>query len=194
MSDESRDYVKLLQDNYGWVGAACAFLSLAFKWTRKKVTAAWVILTRTQTSMAIDKLTAVISDLSLKTQVATAVSRIALNETQVARWETDEHGQCVWINEAACRLFGLSEAEMLGIRWTQAIDPGHAGRVMQGFRAAYESTDYVYSQPYVIVVRGQRIPVISRAVEVVRKPDGKIHTMFGTIIPELHSAPACVSV
>ena len=184
MSDDSRDYVKLLQDNYGWVGAAGAFIALAFKQTRKLLARVWVMLTRTQTSISIDKLTVAIANLSLKTEVATAVSRIALNETQVARWETDEHGQCVWVNESCSRLFGLSEAEMLGVRWTQAIDPGHAGKVMDSFRAAYNSMDYVYCQPYTIVVRGKKIPVIAKAVEAVRKPDGMIHTMFGIVTPE----------
>lgn len=187
MSEETRNYLKALQDNYGWVVAACAGFSLFSKWTRKKLKGVWGSITRTQTSMAIDRLTVAICELSLKTEVATAVSRIALNETKVPRWETDAHGMCVWVNEAACRLFGLSQEQMLGVRWTQAIDPGHAAKVMEAFHSAYSRTDYIYAQPYTILVHGQRIPVIARAVEVIRTPDGKVHTMFGTITPELHS-------
>jgi PAS domain S-box-containing protein len=184
MTDEPHGLLKTLQDNYGWVAAACAGLSFASGWVRKKAWAAWAVITRTSTSIALERLAKLVDGLLLQAMISTAVARLALNENMTPRWETDAKGQCVWVNEASCRLFGLPREEMLGTRWTQAIEAGHAPRVMEAFMRAYESDDYVYHESYSIIVKGKRIHLSARAVETIRDEDGIVLAMFGTLTPE----------
>jgi PAS domain S-box-containing protein len=122
--------------------------------------------------------------LSEQAMIATSISRMALNDSATPRWETDENGQCVWVSNSLAKLFGMQQHDMLGSGWTRAIVPGHQPEVARAFREAYSSPDeYAYVHPYAIQVEGKLVNVIARSVEVVRKSDGKILRMFGTVKP-----------
>jgi len=122
--------------------------------------------------------------LSEQAQIAASISRIALNDSLIPRWETDEHGHCCWVNNALSRLFQMPVNELLGTGWTRAIVPGQQSEVSRAFKAAYASPDdYSYVHPYAIQVGDKLINVVARSVEIVRKPDGRILRMFGTVKP-----------
>jgi PAS domain S-box-containing protein len=122
--------------------------------------------------------------LSQQALIATSISRIALNDSITPRWETDEHGHCVWVSNSLARLFGMPAHDMLGSGWTKAIVPGHQAAVSRAFREAYASPDdFSYVHPYAIQVDGKLINVVARSVEIVRKRDGSILRMFGTVKP-----------
>jgi PAS domain-containing protein len=116
--------------------------------------------------------------------IAASIGRLALNESSTPRWECDEHGQCVWVNNALSTLFKMPKSDMLGTGWTQAIAPGHQAKVSEAFLRAYSKPDdYTYVHPYPIQIGNKIINVVARSVETVRKPDGGILRMFGTVTP-----------
>jgi len=49
------------------------------------------------------------------------VAKVLLQESQDAVFETDEHGDCVWVNDAYTHLTGLSTDQAAGRGWWAAI-------------------------------------------------------------------------
>lgn len=181
-------------------GAVAAAVTVAFTpYLWRKFMAWWRRPSeRKELSTAIGRLTGEVSQIRAEFQligkgfatlseqsiIATSISRIALNDSSTPRWETDENGQCVWVSTSLAKMFGMSPGEMLGTGWTKAIAPGHQAEVSKAFREAYKAPDdYSYVHPYAISVHGKLINVVARSVEVIRKPDGSILRMFGTVRP-----------
>jgi PAS domain S-box-containing protein len=214
MSDEShlgndamRETVKL--------GVGALFLALA-TWAgiaRKRISAWWyrstvAIETLTQETKrqtdqithiaaAMDKAVALAVSADRKGSVADIRTRILMRESSVPRWECDENGHCVEVNDALCSMFGRPRDLMLGTRWTQAIAPGLAPQVMAAFHAAYAGVnDYEYVQPYAITRNNgaELVNIIASSEEVLRDDHGKVIRMWGkcryqpTLVEEQKSA------
>jgi PAS domain S-box-containing protein len=199
MSDEShlgddatREAVKL--------GVGALFLALA-AWVglaRKSISAWWhrstiAIETLTQeTKRQTDQIThiaaamdrAVVLSVSAdrKSSVSDIRTKLLMQESPVPRWECDEDGRCVEVNDALCSMFGRPRDLMLGKRWTQAIAPGFAPQVMAAFHAAYAgANDYEYVQPYAITRNNssELVNIIASSEEVLRDEHGKVVRMWG---------------
>jgi PAS domain S-box-containing protein len=190
--DATREAVKL--------GVGALFLALA-TWVglaRKSISAWWhrstiAIETLTQeTKRQTDQIThiaaamdrAVVLSVSAdrKSSVSDIRTRLLMQESPVPRWECDEDGRCVEVNEALCSMFGRPRDLMLGKRWTQAIAPGFAPQVMAAFHAAYAgANDYEYVQPYAITRNNsaELVNIIASSEEVLRDEHGKVVRMWG---------------
>jgi len=190
--DATREAVKL--------GVGALFLALATWATmaRKSISAWWhrstVAIealtheTKRQTDQithiaaAMDKAVALAVSAERKSSVSDIRTRILMQESPVPRWECDEDGRCVEVNEALCSMFGRPRDLMLGTRWTQAIAPGFAPQVMAAFHAAYAgANDYEYVQPYAITRNNssELINIIASSEEVLRDEHGKVVRMWG---------------
>lgn len=190
--DATREAVKL--------GVGALFLALATWATmaRKSISAWWhrstVAIealtheTKRQTDQithiaaAMDKAVALAVSADRKSSVSDIRTRILMQESPVPRWECDEDGRCVEVNEALCSMFGRPRDLMLGTRWTQAIAPGFAPQVMAAFHAAYAgANDYEYVQPYAITRNNslELINIIASSEEVLRDEHGKVVRMWG---------------
>jgi PAS domain S-box-containing protein len=190
--DATREAVKL--------GVGALFLALA-TWVglaRKSISAWWhrstiAIETLTQeTKRQTDQIThiaaamdrAVVLSVSAdrKSSVSDIRTKLLMQESLVPRWECDEDGRCVEVNDALCSMFGRPRDLMLGTRWTQAIAPGFAPQVMAAFHAAYAgANDYEYVQPYAITRNNssELINIIASSEEVLRDEHGKVVRMWG---------------
>tara|TARA_R110000868_G_scaffold45398_1_gene150632 strand:+ start:128 stop:766 length:639 start_codon:yes stop_codon:yes gene_type:complete len=136
----------------------------------------------THIAAAMDKAVVLAVSADRKSSVSDIRTRILMQESPVPRWECDEGGRCVEVNEALCSMFGRSRDMMLGTRWTQAIAPGFAPQVMAAFQAAYAgANDYEYVQPYAITRNGRAelINIIASSEEVLRDKHGKVVRMWG---------------
>lgn len=206
-SDAMHETVKLI------VGAV--FLALA-TWAgvaRKRIAAWWYrstvaieALTKetklqtdqiTHIAAAMDRAVALAVSANMKGSISDIRTRILMRESPVPRWECDEMGHCVEVNDALCSMFGRPRDLMLGTRWTQAIAPGMAPQVMAAFRAAYEGVnDYEYTQPYAITRNNgaELVNIIASSEEVLRDEHGKVIRMWGkcryqpTLVEEQQSA------
>ena len=136
----------------------------------------------THIASAMDKAVVLAVSADRKASVSDIRTRILMRESPVPRWECDEGGRCVEVNEALCSMFGRSRDMMLGTRWTQAIAPGFAPQVMAAFQAAYAgANDYEYVQPYAITRdgRSELVNIIASSEEVLRDEHGKVVRMWG---------------
>lgn len=199
MSDESNLGNDALREGVK-LGVGAAFLALA-TWAgiaRKRISAWWYrstvaieTLTRetrrqtdqiTHIAAAMDKAVALAISADRKGSVADVRTRILMRESSVPRWECDEHGHCVEVNDALCAMFGRPRDLMLGTRWTQAIAPGMAPQVMAAFHAAYAGVnDYEYAQSYSITHNNgaELVNIIASSEEVLRDEHGKVIRMWG---------------
>ena len=205
MADQSHELLRIARENYGWIGVSLTFCTLMFKpvraavaMARKSISAWWhrstiAIETLTQeTKRQTDQIThiaaamdrAVVLSVSAdrKSSVSDIRTRLLMQESLVPRWECDEDGRCVEVNDALCSMFGRPRDLMLGTRWTQAIAPGFAPQVMAAFHAAYAgANDYEYVQPYAITRNNssELINIIASSEEVLRDEHGKVVRMWG---------------
>lgn len=194
MSDENHDLMKLARENYGWIGVVLTAVTLLLKEPRQAFlkwwrTPSWKQLMANSWSelatevrgirKSLDGINSSFQDVSKQAEIAAEVSRLALNDSETPRWETDENGECVWVNSALAKLFGMHSSEMLGTGWTKAIAPGHAEATMSYFKRAYHDHDFVYSATYPVLVGNEYRNLHARQVGVIRGDDGKIIRMFG---------------
>jgi len=190
--DATREAVKL--------GVGALFLALA-TWVglaRKSISAWWHRSTiaietltqetkrqtdqRPQIAAAMDRAVVLSVSADRKSSVSDIRTRLLMQESPVPRWECDEDGRCVEVNDALCSMFGRPRDLMLGTRWTQAIAPGFAPQVMAAFHAAYAgANDYEYVQPYAITRNNssELINIIASSEEVLRDEHGKVVRMWG---------------
>ena len=205
MSDESHELLRIARENYGWIGVSLTFCTLMFKPVRAAVAMVWRGVSKrwnrstvaiealtqetkrqtdqiTHIAAAMDKAVALAVSADRKSSVSDIRTRILMQESPVPRWECDEGGRCVEVNEALCSMFGRSRDMMLGTRWTQAIAPGFAPQVMAAFQAAYAGVnDYEYVQPYAITRNNgeELVNIIASSEEVLRDEGGKVVRMWG---------------
>ena len=149
----------------------------------------------THIAAAMDKAVALAVSADRKSSVSDIRTKLLMQESPVPRWECDEAGHCVEVNDALCTMFGRPRDMMLGTRWTQSIVPGLAPQVMAAFQAAYAGVnDYEYVQPYAITRNNgaELVNIIASSEEVLRDESGKVVRMWGKCRyhPVLVEAPA----
>jgi len=62
--------------------------------------------------------------------------RLLANRAPVGIFMTDPHGDTVFVNDAWCRLAGMTAADAQGSGWRQAVHPDDRGRVQEDWREA----------------------------------------------------------
>ena len=170
-----------------WAGLARKSIS---KWWNRSTVAIEALTheTKRQTDQithiaaAMDKAVVMAVSADRKSNMSDIRTRILMRESPVPRWECDEHGHCVEVNDELCTMFGRPRDMMLGTRWTQAIAPGLAPQVMAAFQAAYAGVnDYEYVQPYAITRNNgeELVNIIASSEEVLRDEHGKVIRMWG---------------
>lgn len=110
-------------------------------------------------------------------------SLILSESSDVATFECDESGYCIWGNSALAHLFGMERSELLGTKWLTAIDSHDRAKVWSAFQEAIKSR-IPYSCEYVVVNQetGERTKCFASA-EIPQATDGKIIFIHGTVVP-----------
>jgi PAS domain S-box-containing protein len=126
--------------------------------------------------------------------IQSAANRIVLGESSVPVWLTNEQMECVQVNRALERLFGLTHEQMLGRGWLDVIIPEQRDAVCAAFKRAYDRPDdYRYEHPYTIVRDGKWVNITARSLETVKDGTGKVIAMFGTCYPTPVAMPSKAS-
>ncbi len=150
--------------------AAGALLFAAKKWVFARARAVWDALFPLKAILSrLDTQDAALADIraemkpngggSLKDLVRSAHDRIVIQELRlrsvmatspVALYECDAAGNCTWVNDRLCDLFGLDHEKMLGNGWLSAIAQDE--RVAErSFWTECVERDIPYSREYTIV-------------------------------------------
>ena len=106
----------------------------------------------------------------IETQNAVALGRIDLvmiaMGDQVAGYETDAAGLCVWTSPAYCALVGRAAHELLGWGWIVGLHHDDADHVRDGWRSSVEDRRTFEQRFRMVRPDGLVVPVISRATPI----------------------------
>ncbi|MBD2692246.1 PAS domain-containing protein [Anabaena catenula] len=107
--------------------------------------------------------------------------RILVTHAPVGIFQTDDQGNCSYINPRCSELTGMSMLEALGKGWIQALHPDDQEKIMTEWNSAIQqgrafSMEYRYCKPNgeIIWVSGQAVALSNEAGEVIR--------YFGTVM------------
>lgn len=121
-------------------------------------------------------------DLTLRlAQKADRRSLVLTERAQIAVYECDSEGSCVFVNSILARLFGMERSEMLGRGWLKAVDSEDKNRVHQSFLDAIRNK-IPYSSSYTIINQktGERIKCFASA-EVTRGLKDEVVFIHGVV-------------
>ena len=202
----------LMEPTYYAVAASVTVLGVLYKLTksaikklkneivllqqdREKLRVVFNELTPNHGSSMKDQLGKVKEELSLNTEITekTAKRCIIISgkldmiyETDaVARFECElPSGKCIWSNTALQKMFGLTEAEMLGDGWLNALHPEDIEPTYKQWMNTIANS-YPYKARYRIIVGNTVIHVEAQA-KILRDKNGKAISALGTIkiLPE----------
>ncbi|MBD2569999.1 PAS domain-containing protein [Anabaena lutea] len=107
--------------------------------------------------------------------------RILVTHAPVGIFQTDNQGNCSYINPRCSELTGMSMLEALGKGWIQALHPDDQEKIMTEWNSAIQqgrtfSMEYRYCKPNgeIIWVSGQAVALANEAGEILR--------YFGTVM------------
>lgn len=89
-----------------------------------------------------------------------------VSQVPVGIFQTDAAGACVYVNEAWCRITGLTEEEALGDGWAKALHPEDRERVWKRWEAAAEEQAPFREEYRVLTPEGEVRWVVGTAVPV----------------------------
>jgi PAS domain S-box-containing protein len=147
MSDETHDLLRLARENYGWIGVSITFVSLMFKPFRNVLAwfFGWIlkpVVVIERLTLAVDKLAGRVESVDARLQgvdsrllglehvianacaaadAANTRARMAFEDSAIGFFECDMRGDCVWVNTALAKLFGMSRESMMGRGWLAAL-------------------------------------------------------------------------
>jgi len=94
--------------------------------------------------------------------------RLAMSLQDIAFWESDENGNCIYASPALCKLLGRSESEILQKGWTAWIHHEDKERIIDSWKSSVEDKtafDEIYTfkkgDGYWIKVWGVAFPRVS---------------------------------
>lgn len=82
-------------------------------------------------------------------QLPTPVGRVAI-------YQSDAQGQCVYVNTALCKLFGITAQEAMGLGWMDRVHPDDRQRVLAARKTAASPVPVFYLD-YRIVIGGKTL-------------------------------------
>ena len=209
MSDENHDLIRFARENADWLGVAMGFCTLAFKPVRKFFV--WAFGWIYRPVVVIERLTGAVDVLSTRiesvdrrlesmdarllgletvithaansAEAANVRARMAFEESPIGHFECDLAGECVWVNPALSKLFGLSRDQMLGRGWMAALHPEDGQKVYEQWRDTIEHWR-PYRVNYRLVRDGTREPLTVEASATVMQSATK-HPIciWGRVVP-----------
>ena len=119
--------------------------------------------------------------------IAAARSRFLIAESSHATYECNLDGQCTYASPALCAMFGLTEHEMMGNGWQQAIKEEELQTVRESWKRAIDQ-DFPYEQNYTVVHRRHAKEYkLHTSMKVVRDGYGKPIAYHGKVEYRSHS-------
>lgn len=88
----------------------------------------------------IDALLQPISDIRSQVMILTAREQLKFENSPIPSYECDSTGACIAVNPAWCKLFGVTEHNMLGNGWLDVIaDPQERERVYEDWQSSVKN-------------------------------------------------------
>lgn len=111
----------------------------------------------------------------------TARIRILLDKYHIGLFECNSKGECVWVNQALCELYGMEELDMMEHGWLTAVVEEQRGIVLSEWMNSIKN-DIPYSWGYNIINQetGENIRVRATALTV-RDDDRKPLLFCGSV-------------
>lgn len=125
--------------------------------------------------------TAYIKDLHHDNLCNTGRIHLLLKTNKIGMYECNHKGECIWVNDSVCDLFGLEHDELLGHGWSSCIVEEHRSIIVKEWLNCIEF-DIPYSAGYNIINKktGENIRVSTTAISI-RDDDGKPILFCGSI-------------
>lgn len=127
------------------------------------------------------RISSYVEELHEQNLMNTARIRILLDKYHIGLFECDSKGECVWINQALCDLYGMEEFDMMGHGWLTAVLEEQRGVVLQEWINSIKN-DIPYSWGYNIINQetGENVRVRATALTV-RDDDRKPLLFCGSV-------------
>lgn len=208
MSDESHELLRIARENYGWIGVSLTFCTLMFKPVRAAL--AWLFGWIYRPIVVIERLTGAVDGLAskvesvdrrlqvldtrilgLETVITHAVNsaeaanvraRMAFEESPIGHFECDLAGECVWVNPAAAKLFGISREGMLGRGWMAALHPDDNQAVYREWKDTIEHWR-PYRVKYRLLREGSAEPLTVESTATVMQSAKHPICIWGRVVP-----------
>ena len=147
-------------------GAACrAIVTLpqSVEATRAEIAAVSAIVSKELTPNGGGSMRDIVNRLATRFDAGDARLRALLIQMEVAIWESDEKGNCVFVSRKMCRITGRTQEESLGRGWIGTIHYDDRERVVEEWDACVRdgrdfSMQYAFMTP-----GGERVEVCSAA-------------------------------
>lgn len=117
------------------------------------------------------KLQQITIDLQRRMTMAESLSRAKEAHLQLAMYVCDSSGGCISANRTLCDLFGMSEQNMLGSGWMQAIEPEERINCDIAWKSSIQRRIPYAHQYHVKLKTGERKLIYTEASEVVSGQD-----------------------
>lgn len=79
-----------------------------------------------------------VTKIATRMDVSDQIRRVLADGRELALFEMDERGQCVWVNGTYARLVGMPAASFFGFGWVNAIHPDDRERVSEEWTLVVE--------------------------------------------------------
>lgn len=124
-----------IDENLEWTAKILAAMTAiwAFIWKIGCPCARWV-RRQLQIGSRVEQIFLALDDIRGSIWTLTARAQLSFENSPIPSYECDKHGDCIAVNPAWCKLFGVSEHHMLGNGWLDVIENEDRERVMENWR------------------------------------------------------------
>lgn len=109
------------------------------------------------------------------------VDRLLLNKTDEAHFQTNEKGECVWVNKSFCELVGSDVTDILRQGWEGYIDPADRDNVIKEWKSCLKEKRQFNMKFNYLALDGVHIKVHVHSL--INVKNGKMTGSIGTITP-----------
>ena len=109
------------------------------------------------------------------------VDRLLLNKTDEAHFQTNEKGECIWVNKAFCELVGSNVSDILKHGWEGYIEPADRVGVIKEWKSCVKEKRQFNMKFNYLTQEGDQIKVHIHSL--INIKNGKMTGSIGTITP-----------
>lgn len=107
--------------------------------------------------------------------------RLLLNKSDEAHFQTNDKGECVWVNKALCELVGSNVTDILKHGWEGFVDPTDRDSVIKEWKSCVKEKRQFNMKCNYLTLDGNQIKVHVHSL--INVKNGKMTGSIGTITP-----------
>lgn len=148
--------------------------------SRQEIAAVSIIVNKELTANGGGSMRDIVNRLATRFDVGDARQRALVTQLEIAMWESDERGQCVYVSREMCRITGRTQEESLGRGWIGTIHPSDRERVVEDWDACVRDGRDFSMQHAFMTPDGERVEVFAAAT-VCRDANGQMVGYVGSV-------------